>query len=97
MEMSEIMWAEQRPDCYHGDSCDQQKARWFFAAVGDKDTSLDSGPIILDADRFPPGTKLVISVPCCPECGNPVMSVETPAEPCGCGFDWKDWADGEYG
>ena len=97
IEMADYMWAEQQPDCYAGETCDQQKARWYFSAVGDKDSSHDSDPIVLDPSNFPPGTKVVVSLPSCPDCGSPIMSLGTPAEPCECGFDWKEWADGMYG
>lgn len=88
-EDTPIMWAEVVVDCYAGDSCDQHEKRWRVYAEGDKDDSRSVEPITLNVAAFPPGTRVVVSVPTCPECG-------IDAENCRCGFDWKGWAEDRY-
>lgn len=54
----------------------------------------------LDAKTFPPGTRVIISVPDCPECfesadfafDGRTMTMGK----CSCGFDWNKWAQNEY-
>jgi hypothetical protein len=93
------MWAEMKPDCYSGASCDKVKPQWEIHADGDMDS--DSLPTVkLSARTFPPGTKITIEEPLCPHCGE----LREPAHPgigaakvvykgpCqGCGFDWDKW------
>lgn len=83
------MWAEMKPDCYGGETCDQIEPRWECFALGDKDSEHSAADIILDPTRFPAGTQITISVPVCPECGEQV-------EICTCGFDWRAWVIEKY-
>lgn len=58
----------------------------------------------IPASSMPPGSRVVIEVPCCPECGDPadmcVGSGETPNHrewpACECGFSWEQWAKETY-
>lgn len=86
---TEIMWAEMVPDCYGGDSCDQIVPMWYCYALGDMGSEHSSNDIILDPKLFPAGTKIVITVPVCPECHEQV-------EICECGFDWDKWVLEKY-
>lgn len=51
----------------------------------------------MPAQQHPPGTRVTIEVPCCPECGDPAdingsdgtMHKEWPD--CDCGFSWSKW------
>lgn len=103
----EVMRAELRIDCYAGRNCDQLRPYWNAFAEGDKQDDDVLEAIRLEPRHFPPGTKITVSVPCCPQCGEP-NDVEIPItedlvrpkpklrEKCRCGFDWKAWTIGEY-
>lgn len=88
----EIMSAVNKPDVYAGENCDEIKAaEWFGSGEGDKDGDDGiSDELILNVNFFPFGTKISVSVPECPDCG------ET-QETCNCGFDWKNWLENEFG
>lgn len=94
IKYQEIMWATMQPDCYDGENCDQIRPQWNAYADGDKEGGFED-LITLNPSNFPPGTKVVISVPCCPyeRCGLPAFDVNTP---CNCGFDWKEWTLNKY-
>jgi hypothetical protein len=89
LEYEEIMRAELKVDVYDGPNCDQHKKYWNAYAEGDKQDDDFSEDINLSLKQFPPGTKIVVSVPLCPEC---YLS----AELCDCGFDWKNWVEEQY-
>jgi len=89
MEYFEIMRAEQKPDCYGGENCDELIPMWDAYAEGDKESEHSDADIILKPKLFPPGTIVSVKIPCCPKCG-------VNAEICECGFDWKDWAQNKY-
>lgn len=91
-----IMWAEMKPDCYDGEKCDQLKARWQCACLGDMGDETDPNPIELNPATFPPGTKITIKVPDCPECGESSDMHKFPPGSCTCGFDWKQWTYEQY-
>ena len=93
MEYQEIMWAEAKPDVYDGENCDQIRPLWEAYADGDMDSDTFDHSIELCCKTFPPGTKVVISVPCCPECGQQVEMCRTDE---GCEFDWDEWVQNEY-
>lgn len=101
--MRETMWAEMKPDCYGGASCDQILPRWSTYAAGDKDGDDSMRALQLAARTFPPGTKVVISEPVCPTCGE-TRCVKSPVpkrgsifeEKCSCGFDWEAWTIAQY-
>lgn len=89
MQYREIAWAEMKPDVYGGENCDEHIPGWSTYFDGDKEGEDFLKTLGLKAKHFPPGTKVVISVPCCPKC-------EETCEMCDCGFDWHEWADIEY-
>lgn len=103
LEMRETMWAEMKPDCYDGEECDQIKPVWSAYADGDKEGEDAVGDLELLANNFPPGTKVVISEPCCPKCDEPRWpnlpkqdGIPLYSGPCGCGFDWDEWVLNQY-
>jgi hypothetical protein len=91
LKYATVMRAEQEPDVYDGENCNEHRHRWETYCEGDKDSDGVDGPLTLDPKQFMPGTRVIVQVPCCPnpECG-------LPCEVCDCGFDWKAWADNEY-
>lgn len=65
----ETGWATQTPDVYGGPKCDRVVPAWTGFFLGDKDE--DIGPTLtLKATQFPPGTKITIAEPTCPQCGS---------------------------
>lgn len=100
MEYHETMSAVMAPDVYDGPNCDQIRPQWYASAEGDKGDGDHSEAVTLAADTFPPGTKIKIEVPCCPDCHTPADFSYDPASrrtlPCECGFDWEAWARDEY-
>src|ERR1044072_6393220 len=97
------MWAEMKPDMYDGAGGDQMRPRWWCYADGDKDGDFEDKPLSLDAGLYPPGTKITIEEPTCPQC-------EETRQPnykdgkylpgfvpkCPGGFDWEAWLANEY-
>lgn len=103
IKRDETMWAEMKPDVYGGENCDEILPRWHCYAAGDKDSDYQAEPLTLDARTFPPGTKITISEPLCPSCGE----FREPKYPtpkigpvyggvCRCGFDWDAWVLDNY-
>lgn len=93
LDRHEIMWAEMKPDCYGGDSCDQLIPRWAGFAEGDMDSDVSTDDFVLDPKLFPPGTKISITVPLCPMCHQvPELCQHDEF----CNFDWLDWTYGQY-
>lgn len=102
LERREVAWAEHRPDLYGGDECDELVPGWHCYADGDKDSEDGVETLELAAATFPPGSKVVISEPVCPSCGDyRPRGIESAGEPafkaqCDCGFDWDAWVSGEF-
>ena len=96
----ETQWAEMKPDCYAGESCDEIAPRWEGFADGDMDGDTFD-PITMAARTFPPGTRVVVSEPQCPQCQTPAgfaLNHETgQMGACECGFDWVQWTREQYG
>lgn len=87
--MQQIMQAEMKPDIYGGKNADQHTPRWNVYAEGDPESSFLDGEIAMKPEAFTPGTIVVAYAPMCPEC-DMIQGL------CGCGFDWKKWADNKY-
>lgn len=93
-------------DVYCGEKCNKSEPQWNSYCDGDMDSNISSKPIILSPLHFPPGTKVSISVPTCPECNLPRMSsggqndqgetIVTHEAKCDCGFDWLACEQNEY-
>lgn len=99
LEYRQVQWAEMKPDTYAGESCDEIEPRWEGYADGDMDGDTFN-PMQLEARHFPPGTKVVVSEPECPDCHTPAgfaLNHETgQMENCECGFDWQAWTRDRY-
>ena len=89
LEYVQVAWMEMNPNIYGGENCNQHIARWYAFCEGDKDSECSTAHLHFDPGKFPPGTKIVISMPICPNC------CET-QETCQCGFDWHAWVEEEY-
>lgn len=93
MRYKKIMWAEMKPNIYAGDTCDQIEHRWEAYADGDMDSEVLTQPITLCPKAFPAGTKISISVPECPKCGQEVELCKSNEF---CDFNWEEWVLNEY-
>jgi hypothetical protein len=87
-EFQEVIWGEMSPDVYAGPSCNEVEPRWHLFCEGDMDSDF-SEDFALSAKHFPPGTKVSVQQPCCPDCGE--IAELCAADDC-CEFDWKAWA-----
>jgi len=92
MKYVEIMHAEMKPNIYGGENADEVEAQFECYAEGDKESETED-TITFDAKAFPPGTKIVVTVPECPKCE---LSVELCTQMGDCDFDWVEWRDGEF-
>ena len=90
------------PDCYDGPNYNRKRPRWMTSYPKEGDEEI--GPCVelhIDATQMPPGSRIVIQVPCCPVCGEPAdmnrpKGVRRTWPPCMCGFSWNKWATGQY-
>lgn len=94
LELRKTMWAEQKPDVYYGSNCDQHHSQWFGGTQSDKGSEESIGNCLrLTAETFPPGTKIVISEPVCPNCNEVPTKISNKNKwVCECDFDWEHWA-----
>ena len=91
------MGAELSPDVYGGEKCNRVIPRWMCWCMGDKGDTDTEILLRLAAKHFPPGTKVTIEEPICPNCDELRMPTTTGhADKCHCGFDWKQWTLDEY-
>lgn len=106
MKYHTIMQAELKLDVYAGENCDESKPLWESYCEGDMDGDTGTADIRLTVDYFPPGTKVTIEIPECPDCSFPRMThashkddgsvVIRHEDKCECGFDWVQWELNEY-
>ena len=112
MQYRETMWGEMKPYVYGGESCEEHLPNWHTYASGDKQDGDEGTLIEFNAATFPPGTKIVVSEPVCPHCGEvPSRSTEKikierdfgEGEPfeeyvwtCCEAMNWRAWANDEY-
>lgn len=93
IKYQEVAWAERKVDCYAGPTFDVHSPTWESHFEGDMEANEDGDDLVLDPKQFPAGTKVLILVPVCPDCGNHVELCEIDKS---CGFDWKAWAEEKY-
>lgn len=82
-----------KPDLYDGPNCDIVRPRWVadFEKEGPQEITEN---IVLSPSAFPPGTRVLIQVPECPNCE---LDAEFAKDgKCECGFDWHAWRDNKY-
>jgi|JI10StandDraft_1071094.scaffolds.fasta_scaffold696625_2 hypothetical protein len=103
LKLRETMWAEMKPNCYGGAAGDKVLPRWDAYVDGDMESDDSRTLLRLSARTFPPGTKVVISEPLCPACGEGRSAIYPPpkrgplfASKCECGFDWDAWTLDKY-
>jgi hypothetical protein len=104
--MRTLMRSEVKPDCYDGETCDQIKNRFETYCEGDKDSDTHRDDLVIRVDELPPGAKVLVQYPCCPDCGltretlrefkDGCWPIVGHAEKCSCGFDWTEWVYDQY-
>jgi hypothetical protein len=97
IEHHQTMRAELAPDVYAGEQFDQIAHQWKTSCDGDMGDSGTLDTITLDANMFPPGTKVIVEEPLCPDC----KETRAPGDgawltKCNCGFDWEAWTIDQY-
>ena len=90
------MWFEMKPDLYGGDNCDEIIPQWECSTDGDIGSDIEKEPLIFKAKNFPPGTKIIVSQPVCPKCGDLYEDCIVRTQPYHCDFDWKQWFKNKY-
>lgn len=92
LQSRDFMWAEMSPDLYDGKTCDEVRPRWHAQCDGDMESEyIDE--VTLDPKMFPPGTTVIVSMPCCPRCDQTQEMCEAIDY---CDFDWSLWRDNKY-
>ena len=93
MKFKTVNTFEMSPDMYHGRDCNEVRPRWMVGVEKEGPTEIN-GSIELNPSMFPPGTRVLIQVPECPECG--IDAEFATLGKCECGFDWNEWRDSHY-
>lgn len=84
--------------------CDEDRPRWMTSYP--KEGNEEDGETLkleIPAHLMPPGSRVTIEVPVCPECGDPAdMNEPSRGEKkfwpkCECGFDWNKCAQENWG
>ncbi len=98
MKYREVMSIEQAPCVYDGPNFDEHRPNWLINEVGAGEVDFGGADLsAMKANCFPAGTKIVITVPLCPECEAPAdLGHFAESKKCDCGFDWKEWTENEY-
>lgn len=95
MEFTETERIRQEPDVYDGPNFDQHRPRWITSYPKEGDDEIE-GNVILAAEDFPPGTRIIIQEPICPKCGEIYENCMVRGGDNPCDFDWKQWVDETY-
>jgi hypothetical protein len=105
IERQTIFWAEVEADIYQPEG--KLPTKHFHAhAEGDKDSDRNEHDIIFKVSNLPPGARITLSYPNCPNCGffrmdklefkNGMYQVVGHEPKCECGFDWEEWVQDTY-
>lgn len=94
----EVTWYEVNVDVYESD-----RPKSFEAYCdGDMDSDNLTGDIVIKLPELPPGARVSVKYPCCPECGDVradnlcSREVVGHATECECGFDWVNWENDHF-
>ena len=104
LHLYEVQTFRQEPDCYDGKSCDLHRPRWMtsYPKEGDQEEG-DVLKLEMPANKYPPGTRVTIELPSCPNCGDGAdtwteigMKEYREWPNCKCGFSWKKWVEANF-
>lgn len=89
---------EMKPDCYGGERFNEHIPKWWGYSEGDKQDDTSEAPLRFDPKDYPPGTKIVLTEPLCPKCGECYQNcmVRGYGNQDECNFDWNQWAEEQY-
>lgn len=93
IQYTQIDSLELEPNCYSGSSGDEVKKQWLLR---DRSGTEFKQEVKLNAAYFPPGTRITISVPMCPNCQEPAEENCPDIFDCECGFSWGKWTLHKY-
>lgn len=107
MHHKTIMEAEVKADCYSGENCDEVRKYFEMYCSGDMDSDRSTDDITIALKDLPPGAKVTVEYPCCPDCGQErfdnlvfagggCMEIRGHESECDCGFDWEQWVLERY-
>lgn len=107
LHMHNVMHAEVKADVYGGENLDQVTKHFEIFCDGDMDSDSNERDIVIKLADLPPGAKISVEYPCCPECGSAredeferlqgaSLRIIGHKSKCGCGFDWEEWVQNEY-
>lgn len=103
IDRQEVMRSEVKVDIYEDD-----RPKFFEAyCEGDMDSDTHREDIVINLAELPPGAKVSVEYPCCPDCGQARfdkfehlpggrMKVIGHETTCDCGFDWVNWEDEQF-
>lgn len=100
----EILRVEVKADVYGGKTCDEVSNYFNVYAEGDMQDSNDKEDIVLKCKEMPPGTRISVEYPSCPNCTEPRHDVVEAGKGItghvkfcsGCGFNWEKWVLDNY-
>jgi len=103
----DMMTAEVEADVYAGDNCDEVTKHFRTYCKDDMDADTNTDDIIISLKDLPPGAKILVRYPCCPDCGmarfdtfksieGGRMEIVGHDSKCDCGFDWDEWVLNKY-
>ena len=104
---SPIMQSKVMADVYSGENCDEVTTYFNTYCSGDMSDDNHKDDIIITLKDLPPGTKITVEYPCCPDCGvirddkmeflpGGIWKIVGHEDTCDCGFDWNNWVQNEF-
>lgn len=101
--LQEVMRSEVKVDIY----TDERPKTFESYCDGDMGSSTHSEDIVIKLVELPPGAKVSVEFPCCPDCGqvrfdvfesrsDGIVGVVGHENVCDCGFNWLDWEDERF-
>jgi hypothetical protein len=103
----QVMHAEVKADCYSSKNFDQIKKHFEIYCDGDMDSDTSTDDIVIKLSDLPPGARISVTYPCCPECSLPredkfkqigggALKIVGHKPKCQCGFNWTEWVLNKY-
>lgn len=100
-QQADAYWT--KTNCYDGKNCNGLRPEWWTSAPKEGDYKHgETLELKIDAANLPPGSKVIIEVPCCPKCGLQADAVTDPRKNykawpnCECGFSWRKFCHDNF-
>ena len=91
LEYKVVGTAEMSPNVYGGEESNEIIPMWKSYFEGDKNEEHSRDDLVFNPSTYPPGTKITIKEPVCPECH--VTKYFCDEE---CSFNWQEWILNQY-